>query len=97
MKSRKKQAEQTTNAAIAGNAVLPAALSDDEKKWFNIFEKYCKQTERRYVITWHMRIDLGISTQKINYHLSKLAVKGWLKKDAYHACTKFFYASDFAR
>ena len=70
-------------------------LTNDEKEWFNIFEAYCEKYSRRYVITWWMRIDLQIPTSKINYHLSKLAKAGILKKETAIYCTKFYYAEDF--
>ena len=86
----------TTEPAIVGNNMLPAALSSDEQKWFDIFESGCKKFDRRYVITWWLRIELKIPTQKINYHLSKLSKKGILKKETDGYCTKFYYATDFS-
>ena len=74
---------------------LPAALSPNEQKWFDIFEDGCKRFDRRYVVTWWLRNELKISTQKINYHLSKLSSKGMLKKETDEYCTKFYYATDF--
>lgn len=72
-------------------------LSADEKKWFDIFNSYCKKTDRRYVVTWQMRLELNISTKKLNNHLSKLTAKGLLKKEIGHNCTKFYYVTDFIK
>ena len=86
-----------SSAQMPQNPMLSAALSYSEKFWFGRFIVHCRKNERRYAVTWHMRLELtGFTTAQINYGLSKLVKKGLLKKEANKYCTKFYYASDFA-
>lgn len=78
-------------ALLDGKPPLPA----DEVDWLRAFHEYCLKTSRRYVITWHLSKEINEPTPKINYHLSKLAAKGFLKKETDVYCTKFYYADDF--
>lgn len=78
-------------ALLDGKPPIPAA----EEDWLKIFHEYCLKTNSRYLITWHLSQEINEPTPKINYHLSKLVVKGFLKKETTASCTKFYYADDF--
>lgn len=67
-------------------------LTDSDKRWMQIFRDNVDQFDR--VVTWHLSKRLGMKTTTCNYHLSKLADKGLLVKEAVHrTCTIFKLAS----
>lgn len=68
--------------------ILSNELSESENMWLNrvINSLYINYD---YVVSWHLREDFGEPTAVINYHLSKLVKKGFLRKEAQKSHTKF--------
>jgi len=70
-------------------------LTQKEMLWYDEFVFFCERYDRRYVITSQMSKKTGVPTKSINYHLSKLAAKGILRKVPRVNETSFYYAEDF--
>ncbi len=65
-------------------------LSNKEKEWLKTIKFVINNSDQDYYVSWWLRIDLNIPTKRINYWLSKLATKGYLKKVAEKTHTKYF-------
>lgn len=62
----------------------------ENNDYLKLFNEYCDYRGTGYVYTWHMRIDTGIPTSKLNRELNKLVKRGLLKKESPgHSYTKF--------
>ena len=80
----------TTNTFDTANS--NAMLGEVEVLWLERLKKYLSDYKYDYVCSWWLRIEYeheGITTPKINYILSKLVVKGILKKETTRSYTKF--------
>lgn len=58
-------------------------MTQDE--WLNLITEKIKSSRYNYYLSWWLRIDTGIKTSVINYHLGKLVKYGKLlsKKHRY--------------
>jgi hypothetical protein len=59
---------------------MTAEVSLVNNDYLQLFNDYCKKRGEDWVVSWHLSIDCGIPTKKLNYHLGKLVNSGLLVK-----------------
>lgn len=62
-------------------------MTQDE--WFDLISRKIKDKGQGYYISWWLRIDTGIPTPEINYHLKKLVKTGRLLSKSFRYGTEY--------
>lgn len=78
----------------SSNEMLSAALSAEEKKWYDRVKEKIASSDYGYYCSWWLRLDYedsepNLTTSKINYWLTKLVKKGLLTKKTAKSHTQY--------
>ena len=87
-------AELLPSAPLAAIPLLSAALSTEERKWYDRIKLHILSSKREYYCSWWLRLDYedvekDLSTTKINYWLTKLVKKRYLNKKTAKTHTQY--------
>ena len=92
MENKQKSSDEAHSEPLQQCNVSRSALSVKEQLWYDRILKYSKDYDQDNICSWWLRLEYdseNVKTATINYYLSKVAEKGYLRKETQKSFTRF--------